>query len=94
MRNAAALHKGTFGIPGSKVAVGCVAVLFVNKNSVYKTLSGVDCYDEEKDALTWQGGTPVVAHPPCRLWCRLRNLSTAPIQEKELTWTITRVVNF
>ncbi|WP_338615492.1 hypothetical protein [Pigmentiphaga sp. CHJ604] len=48
-----------------------VAALFVRADSIYKTMPGVDCYDIERDALTWPGGCPVVAHPPCRGWGKL-----------------------
>jgi hypothetical protein len=62
-----------------------VSVLFVAKNSVYKTL-GVDCWDEERDAMLWPGGNPVVAHPPCRLFSQLKHMSTAPESEKHLAY--------
>ncbi len=47
-----------------------VAVLFARADSVYKTLPGTDVWDEERDACKWQGGAPVVAHPPCARWGR------------------------
>lgn len=47
-----------------------VAALFVRADSVYKTLPGVDCWDEQRDARKWPGGCPVVAHPPCARWGR------------------------
>ena len=43
-----------------------VAVLFARADSIYKTLPGCDVYDIKRDARTWPGGCPVVAHPPCR----------------------------
>lgn len=49
-----------------------VAVLFARQDSVYKTIPGCDVYDIDRDARTFQGGMPVVAHPPCRAWGRLR----------------------
>lgn len=61
-----------------------VAALFVMKNSVYHDCAGVDCWDAERDARLWGGGSPVVAHPPCRAWSRLRHFSKAPESEKEL----------
>lgn len=45
-----------------------VAALCVAPNSVYKALSGVDAYDKARDARTYTGGMPIVAHPPCRSW--------------------------
>lgn len=69
-----------------------VAALFVQLDSIYKTLPGVDCYDEERDALMFPGGMPVVAHPPCRLWGKLRFFSKAPPEEKELAiWAVDQV---
>jgi len=37
-------------------------------DSIYKTIDGCDCYDEKRNALTYSGYYPVVAHPPCQLW--------------------------
>lgn len=68
-----------------------ISVLFVSKNSVYKTL-GVDCWDEDRDALKWAGGNSVVAHPPCRLFSALKHMSRAPESEKELAyWALEQV---
>ncbi len=69
-----------------------VASLFVMKDSIYKSLPGVDCYDADRDALTFIDGCPVIAHPPCRLWGTLRHFSTTPKEEKELAlWAIKKV---
>lgn len=45
-----------------------VAVLCAARNSIYHTMEGVDVYDLSRDARTFQGGQPIVAHPPCRSW--------------------------
>lgn len=69
-----------------------VAVLFARSDSVYKTLPGCDVYDMERDARTWPGGAPVVAHPPCRAWGRLRAFAKPRHDEKDLArWAVTQV---
>lgn len=45
-----------------------VAALCVSGNSVYKAMPNVIAYDARRDARTFAGGMPLVAHPPCRLW--------------------------
>jgi hypothetical protein len=52
-----------------------VACLFVRKDSVYKTMPNCVCYDIDRDARTFPGGYPVVAHPPCPTWAGLRGLA-------------------
>ena len=61
-----------------------IAALFVRADSIYKTLPGVDAWDIERDALCWPGGTPVVAHPPCRAWASLRHCAKPRAGEKAL----------
>jgi hypothetical protein len=52
-----------------------VAALFVQKNGHYYGLPGVDPWDEVRDARTYAGPHPVVAHPPCSRWCKLANIN-------------------
>ena len=61
-----------------------VAALFVRADSCYKQMEAVDCYDIERDARLWLGGCPVVAHPPCRAWGRLRQFAKPRPDEKQL----------
>ena len=51
-----------------------VSVLFVMKDSGYKK-RGLDCWDEERDALKYDGRNPVVAHPPCQLWGKMAKVN-------------------
>jgi len=69
-----------------------VAILFARSDSVYKQLPGCDVWDTERDALKWPGGVPVVAHPPCRAWGRLRTFANPEPGEKGLAlWAAAQV---
>ena len=48
-----------------------VAALFVQPTGIYSTVPGVDLWPESRDARTYAGPWPVVAHPPCQRWGRL-----------------------
>lgn len=45
-----------------------VAALCVSSVSPYRRMSGVVAFDKARDARSFTGGMPVVAHPPCRAW--------------------------
>ena len=69
-----------------------VAVLFARADSIYKTLPACDVYDIARDARWWPGGGPVVAHPPCRAWGRLRSFANPRPDEKDLArWAVQMV---
>lgn len=50
-----------------------VAILCAQTGSVYNELPGCDVYCRRRDAFTFTGSCPVIAHPPCRSWGRLRH---------------------
>ena len=54
-----------------------IAALFVDGRGAYARLNGVELWDEKRDARTYPGPHPVVAHPPCSRWCRLAGLVEA-----------------
>lgn len=69
-----------------------IAALFCRADSIYKEMPGVDVWDQDRNALKWPGGCPIVAHPPCRLWATLRKWSKAPAEEKQLgLWAVEQV---
>lgn len=64
-----------------------VAVLCAASNSVYHQLPGVEVYDASRDARTFGGGMPVIAHPPCRSWSAFCSHQAKPAEgERELAF--------
>lgn len=61
-----------------------VAVLFARSDSHYKSLADVEVYDMERDARTYDGPYPIVAHPPCRGWGAFAWRANARPDEKNL----------
>lgn len=47
-----------------------IAALYVQSGGVYFGLHDVDPWDEARDARSYPGPWPVVAHPPCQRWGR------------------------
>lgn len=63
---------------------GHVGVLFARSDSHYKAVAGADVWDIDRDARGYAGPGPVVAHPPCRGWGRLRGLANPRAGELDL----------
>ena len=57
--------------------VRTIAALYVESNGPYAGLDGVEVWDEDRDARTYAGPHPVVAHPPCARWSVLAGLCEA-----------------
>ena len=69
-----------------------VAVLFARSDSIYKSMPQCEVYDAERDAHSYTGNLPVIAHPPCKQWCRLRKQAKENPQEKALAlWAVAQV---
>jgi hypothetical protein len=47
-----------------------IAALFVDPRGPYANREDIDAWDIERDARTFVGPGPVVAHPPCQRWGR------------------------
>jgi hypothetical protein len=54
-----------------------IAALFVAKGGCYFGLDGVEPWCIDRDARTYAGPWPVVAHPPCERWCQMAPVNQA-----------------
>jgi hypothetical protein len=45
-----------------------IAALFVESHGVYSNVAHVELWDKTRDARSYTGPWPVVAHPPCERW--------------------------
>lgn len=70
-----------------------IAALYVDPGGPYPKMPGVECWDEQRDARRYPGPHPVVAHPPCGPWSRLRTFcrhqprELAPLAVRQVrTW--------
>lgn len=54
-----------------------IAALFVDERGPYVGLPDVDVWGLSRDARTYPGPHPVVAHPPCNVWCQLAAINEA-----------------
>ncbi len=54
-----------------------VAALYVQPDGCYAAWPWIDAWDEKRDARTYSGPYPVVAHPPCQLWGNLAAVNYA-----------------
>ena len=61
----------------SDLRVRTVAALYVEPTGPYAGLEGVDVWGEARDARTYAGPHPVVAHPPCTRWSVLAAINVS-----------------
>ena len=76
--------------------VNKVAILCCSSRSAYRGMESVELYDERRDARTFEGGMPVVAHPPCRAWSAYTRHQAKPEPgEKALgLWCVEQVIRW
>lgn len=64
-----------------------VAALFVDPQGEYPELLGESaCWTEARDARTYTGPFPVVAHPPCHLWVNLAAVNWKRYERQRPAW--------
>jgi len=65
--------------------------LFTRSDTPYREL-GVDYYDKDRDARTYLGTEPVIAHPPCRSWCKAKAFAKPHDGEQSLALLAVAIV--
>ncbi|TCN55500.1 hypothetical protein D0809_16795 [Flavobacterium circumlabens] len=63
-----------------------ITVLCALEKSVYHQIPGIDVYDKNKDAYTYDGCGLVIAHPPCQQCSKLKHFAAYNKLEKELAF--------
>ena len=53
-----------------------VAALYVDPHGIYLGMPGVSMWTYRRNAKLYDGPDPVIAHPPCGPWSRLKFLCT------------------
>lgn len=61
-------------------------VLFTSSKGYYQGDDRFNPFDISRDAFSYSGSGPVICHPPCRLFSRMRKFSTAPGCERLLAF--------
>lgn len=63
-----------------------VAILCAHKKSNYYKIPGLEIYDQDRDCRTFEGGMPVIVHPPCAQWSRMKAFSNDVPELKNLAY--------
>lgn len=53
-----------------------IAALYIEPDGCYANVIGIDAWCEARDARSYAGPHPVIAHPPCQRWGRFWHGST------------------
>lgn len=73
--------------------VNKVAVLCAHDQSTYYSIPGAEVWNRKKDAFLFSGSLPVIAHPPCAQWSKMRSFSNYNLREKLLAEWCWDIVN-
>jgi hypothetical protein len=63
-----------------------ISILCAKKDSIYKSIPGLDVWDEDRDAYFFTGSNPVITHAPCAQWSRMKAFAKENKDEKELAY--------
>lgn len=72
---------------------GQIDVLCTLATSNYMKFDDINCYDKQRNAFTCTGQNPIIAHPPCKQWSRLRTFAHQNEEEKYLAIHCLQLIN-
>jgi len=61
-----------------------ISILGIHARSNYKLIPGLDLWDIDRDAYNFTGQNPVIVHPPCAQWSRMKAKAISNKDEKNL----------
>jgi hypothetical protein len=70
-----------------------ISVLCTNENSNYKLIPGLDLWPASRDMHHYGGSNPVICHPPCAQWSRMRAFANDNPSQKFLALMCWDIVN-
>lgn len=63
-----------------------ISVLCVMQKSNYYLIPGLDLWDIDRDAYNFTGTNPVIVHPPCAQWSKMKWYAKDDPRQKELAF--------
>lgn len=70
-----------------------ITVLCIQEDSNYKAIDGLDLWDKNRNAYNYNGSGPIIAHPPCQQWSKLRHFAKDNKEERDLAYFCLEQVN-
>jgi len=63
-----------------------ISVLCVADKTNYSLIDGLDLWNRERDAYNFTGSNPVITHPPCQQWSKLRMFAKVDAKSKDIAF--------
>lgn len=54
------------------------------EDSNYNNIPGINIYNKQRNAYTYNGNDFIIAHPPCQQWSKLKKFSKPDLKERDL----------
>lgn len=70
-----------------------ITILCTEPNSNYEFYANLDLWNKQRNAYNYKGKNPIIAHPPCQQWSRLKAFAKEDKEEKNLAYFCWEQVN-